>query len=265
MKIFIFGANGMLGNYLNSYLNKKYNVIPLTRKDFDISNINIGEYKEDIKKIISKNDLIINAAGVIKQRNSDNLNMLLVNGVFPNILAEIKMEIGCNVIHITTDCVFNGDSGSYKEDDAHDCLDHYGRTKSLGENHINTNIRTSIIGEEIYNKMSIVEWLISQKNLEINGYDNHLWNGLTCLELCKFIEKIIINKNYWKGIKHVFSPEVITKYTLSNIINGIYNLNLVINKYDTDNHCYRNLNSYYENEIESTISDQIKEMKNFTF
>lgn len=263
MKIFIFGSNGMLGNYLNSYLNKKYNVIPLTRKDFDISNINISEYKKNIKKLISKNDLIINAAGVIKQRSSDNLNMLLVNSVFPNILAEIKIETGCNVIHITTDCVFNGSAGSYKEDDIHDCLDDYGKTKSLGENNINTNIRTSIIGEEIQNKVSLLEWLISQKNLKINGYSNHLWNGLTCLELSKFIEQIIINKNYWNGIRHIFSPDMATKYELSNIINQIYNLNLTINEYKTEYNCYRNLKSNYQNTIKTKIFEQIKEMKNF--
>ena len=42
MKIFIFGSNGMLGNYVKSFLSNKYEIIPLTRKDYDLSNLSIN-------------------------------------------------------------------------------------------------------------------------------------------------------------------------------------------------------------------------------
>jgi dTDP-4-dehydrorhamnose reductase len=261
MKIVLFGSNGMLGTYLNKYLSSKYEIIPLTRKELNLSKID--DTKSYIRNIITNNDIIINAAGVIKQRDYNPLDMILVNSVFPNILAEIKTEIKCNVIHITTDCVFNGNTGEYTENDAHDCLDDYGKSKSLGENPINTNIRTSIIGEEKYNKKSLLEWVKSNKGKIINGYENHLWNGVTCLELSKQIQQIIINKNYWNGTRHIFSPNTVNKFELSNIINEIYNLEIIINKFNTNSKCYRNLKSIYNNPVKLDLFNQIKEMKEF--
>ena len=110
-------------------------------------------------------------------------------------LAKIKKEHNCQVVHISTDCVFNGKKGNYNEEDDHDCLDVYGKTKSLGENPDLTIIRTSIIGEEITNKRSLVEWVKSNTSKEINGFIKHFWNGVTCLQLAKIIYKIITNSH----------------------------------------------------------------------
>jgi hypothetical protein len=48
-----------------------------------------------------------------------------------------------------------------------------------------TIIITSIIGEENFNKLSLIEFIKSRKNNTINGYINHHWNGVTCLQLAK--------------------------------------------------------------------------------
>ena len=71
------------------------------------------------------------------------------------------------LIHITTDCVFTGLTGFYTETSTHDSLDIYGKTKSLGEPEKATVIRTSIIGEELYNKKSLLEWVKTNKNNRI--------------------------------------------------------------------------------------------------
>ena len=42
MKLFIFGSNGMLGNYVKSYLSRYYEILPLTRNDYDLSKLNIN-------------------------------------------------------------------------------------------------------------------------------------------------------------------------------------------------------------------------------
>jgi dTDP-4-dehydrorhamnose reductase len=167
------------------------------------------------------------------------------------------------VIHITTDCVFSGKEGGYDEKSPHDCLDDYGKSKSIGENQDNTNIRTSIIGEELSNKKSLIEWVKSNANKSINGYSNHLWNGVTCLELCIFIDKIISDKLFWKGTKHIHSPNTVSKYELVTMINDIYNLNLSINKVETNENCFRNLSSKYITNISKDIYTQIKEQKEY--
>jgi dTDP-4-dehydrorhamnose reductase len=158
--------------------------------------------------------------------------------------------------------VFSGNRGNYTEKDLHDCVDDYGKSKSLGENLNNTNIRTSIIGEELFNKKSLIEWVKSNKNSTINGFSNHFWNGVTCLELAKFIEILINENNFWKGTKHIFSPESVSKYQLVNLINDVYNLDIKINKIE-HNYCNRLLNSQYDLVKITSLGDQLQQQKEF--
>jgi len=264
MRIILFGSNGMLGSYLKKYLNDRQ-VVSLTRSDIDISTSSGSEINSYLINTIrlSKSDVIINAAGVIKQREYNVKDMITVNSLFPHILSDIKKQIGCEVVHVTTDCVFSGNVGKYIESDQHDCLDDYGKSKSLGEPTDITVIRTSIIGEEGSNKKSLIEWVKSNKGKIVSGYENHLWNGVTCLELSKFIEYIIDSNLYWDGVKHIFSNTV-SKYELVSMINEIYKLDMVVNKVDTPNNCFRNLSSVSDcSYIFKNLYEQIKELREF--
>ena len=66
MKVFIFGANGMLGRYLNVYLSSYFEVVPITRNEVNL-NSDFSLITE--RYTFDSSDVIINAAGVIKQRN----------------------------------------------------------------------------------------------------------------------------------------------------------------------------------------------------
>ena len=255
MKVYVFGPNGMLGNYLTKYLGSHFDVISISRKDFDLN----GNFKEIPEKYeFFPDDVIINAAGIIKQRDYSQEELIKVNSLFPHFLSTLN----CNVIHITTDCVFNGKDGSYGEDSFHDCIDDYGKSKSLGENPNLTIIRTSIIGEEVENKKSLLEWVRSNKNQTINGYLNHFWNGVTCLELSKQICNIIQTNSYWKGVRHYHSPDAVSKYELVSCINEIYKLgNNIIPT--MEKHCDRTLTSEYDCPVKTTIKDQIIELKKY--
>lgn len=259
MRVFVFGSNGMLGNYLTSYLNGKVEVIALTRNEFDISlNFSsVADYLADTYDLSSE-DVVINAAGVIKQRDFCSKQLITVNSIFPHYLADLD----CSVIHITTDCVFSGRGGRYDENSLHDCLDDYGKSKSLGENQNLTIIRTSIIGEEKTNKKSLLEWVKSQQNNNIFGYSNHFWNGVTCLELSKFIHTLIKEQNYWKGVQHVYSPDIVSKYELVSYISEIYNLGINVIPKEVE-FCDRSLSTIYPPKITKDIFNQILETKDF--
>lgn len=263
MKIVIFGSNGMLGTYFKKYFENKYEILTVTRKDIDLSTSSEEEILSFLKKNVSTDDIILNASGVIKQRTFELKDMINVNSIFPNILAIFKDLVKCQIIHVSTDCVYSGRIGNYDETSEHDCLDEYGKTKSLGENKKLTIIRTSIIGEELSNKKSLVEWVISQSNKKVDGYTNHLWNGVTCLELSKYVEKLIEEKNYWSGVRHIFSPDTVSKYQLVGMISEVYGLNISITEKTTEKNCFRNLNTTLTNPIEKKLIDQIIEMKNF--
>jgi dTDP-4-dehydrorhamnose reductase len=265
-KIFIFGSNGMLGKYVSSYLkNKNFSVIELTRIDYDLNDISIKNMSLFIDNInVCSEDIVINCAGVIPQASKNKIiskhMYYKINAMFPVILSMILMKKNIHFIHVTTDCVFSGDKGKYNELDTHDAFDDYGVSKSLGELCYGTIIRTSIIGEEMENKRSLLEWIISNKNKCINGFINHYWNGVSCLQLAKIIYQIICNNQYWIGIKHIFSPNVVNKYDLCNMINETYNLNIQIHKQNTEN-INKSLTSVYKCDFNiPCIEQQIKEL-----
>jgi dTDP-4-dehydrorhamnose reductase len=226
MKIILFGSTGMLGNYVKKHLSQFHEIICIDRNAFDIESC---DWKK-VDGIIQNGELVINCAGAIPQQKCDIRKYIALNTLFPQKVNEIAKKHDIKFIHITTDCVFSGKDGNYNENSKHDAEDIYGISKSLGEDNSMCIIRTSIIGEELNNKNSLIEWVIKQKNSTIDGYENVFWNGVTCLQLAKIIE-IVINKNtYWHGVRHIFSPNIVSKYELCQYINDTYGLNITINK-----------------------------------
>lgn len=247
--IYIFGSTGMLGYYVLNVLNKYYNTQTFNRSDFDILNDDWSKLYEIIKNV-KKSDIIINCAGAIPQKIELNnyKAYIRINTLFPHKLQEISNTYKCKLIHITTDCVFDGKKGSsYNENDVHTETNIYGSSKSLGEPENATVIRTSIIGEEPYNKKGLLEWVKSNKNKTIKGFSNHLWNGITCLQLAFIIYNIIENNNFWTGVKHIYSPNIVSKYDLCEYINKCYDLNINIIKSIEKNNINKSLTSIYNN------------------
>lgn len=261
MNIYLFGATGMLGNYVHRVLaaKKTYKVIPITREQYNIET-------DDISSInLIPGSIVINCAGIIPQKISmtDYKMYIKVNAMFPHQLEKLCLSHNCKLIHITTNCVFSGSTGLYLETDKHDADDIYSTTKSLGELTESCVIRSSIIGEELFGNSSLLEWLKTKQNQKINGYNNHLWNGVTCYQLAKIILRIIENGNYWKGVRHIHSPDTLSKYQLCEIINKEYNLNITIEKWNTKISKYLSLSSIYPQFYLPPLATQIKEQREF--
>jgi len=275
MKICILGSTGMLGVALRKHFeNSKHEIWNSFRNKEHIENLK-GNYihldvssqiEQQIKTVVDSDfDYIINCIGIIKPYiNKDPIVSININSIFPRLLAN-KIEESCKkvkLIHITTDCVYSGATGKYKETSPHDCLDFYGKTKSLGEPENCMTIRTSIIGEELHGGVSLVAWAKSQAGKEVNGFTNHFWNGVTTNQYAKVCEKIINENLYRKGLYHVFSKDV-NKYEMLNMIDDRYSLSLKINKHQDKQTVDRTLRTEKElNEIISvpSLDSQIKEM-----
>lgn len=264
MKTLIIGSTGMLGSTLKKYFSTlNHETKTLDRKELDLNSCIREELEEKI--IEKKCDVLINCAGLIPQRKSvKTVDFISVNSLLPHRLSEICEKQNMKMIHITTDCVFSGNIGDYKENSTHDATDEYGRSKSMGEPKNCTVIRTSIIGEEEKNKLSLLEWVKSNKNSQINGYKNHLWNGITCLQLGKIIKQILDEDLFWKGVRHIFTTDSVNKFELVSIINEVYELNIEITPVDNDYSVDRSLSSIYKPIIENPdLHSQIKESKEF--
>ena len=245
MKIFVFGHTGMLGRYVSTYFkSKKYEVVEIGRKTTDKILLIDARAISDLlmNARISDGDIVINCIGVIKQlKNLSDSNLILINAIYPRVLADVCQYYNVHMIHPSTDCVFSGLRGLYSEEDAHDALDVYGKTKSLGEPKNATVIRTSIIGEELKGKLSFIEWVKSNSGKTVNGYTNHIWNGITCLEFAKLCEKLIINNSFWLGAKQVFTEEPIAKHKLVELVSEIYGLNVTVTPIEVPIKCDRSL------------------------
>ena len=156
--LIILGANGMLGKYIVNYfeLHDEFLVIKITRNILDAATI---KYNGLIKILDPyQNAIVINCIGKIPQREDNNpKSYLQINSIFPHLLSQCCRETNNKLIHITTDCVYTGSKGNYNENDEHDETNMYGLSKSLGEPDNTTIIRTSIIGEEMENKKSLLE------------------------------------------------------------------------------------------------------------
>lgn len=251
-KILIIGATGMLGykvaDFFKNYTD--FHTLTTSRKEgeadilYDIVSDSLISFS-GIKKILKEYniDYVINCAGIIKPviGKIPNEDVFLVNSIFPRILADICESLDKKLIHITTDCVFTGSKGQpYDETDVHDVFDFYGLSKSFGEPTNCMVIRTSIIGEELHNNYSLIEWAKSQKNKEVNGFTNHLWNGITTLEFAKVCYTIITQNMYEKIVRHVFSTDV-TKAEMLETFNKKWDLNLKINSVEASQSIDRRL------------------------
>lgn len=242
----VIGSNGMLGRYVSLFLERNnYNVVRFTRLMLDLEDYNQITSINNLCNILSKYNInaLVNCAGLIPHRKSDDTKKYIkVNSIAPLCLANACFILNIKFVHITTDCVYSGSKGQYDESDEHTAKDIYGISKSLGEPVDVTVIRVSIIGEELDNKQSLLEWVRSNRNGCIKGFANQFWSGVTCLQLAKIIKEIIERKCYWKGVRHIIS-ETVSKYELLCIINKVYDLNINIQKIDCDFYNNKSLSS----------------------
>ncbi len=240
----ILGASGMFGHtcYRHFSNNLNHEVIGVIRSSDCIALLPHGDCSrlvicEDVlnldflKKIIcdSSPDVVINAAGIIKQSNLSACVQIMfeLNSLFPKNLLQICSELNIRLIHLSTDCVFSGKRGMYRESDAPDPIDLYGRSKLFGEVYRSNaiTIRTSIIGHEIRNKKSLLEWFLLQD--KAMGYTNAIFSGLTTLELSSVILNKILPNNSLGGLYHI-SSNPISKYALLNLIAKEYNKKILL-------------------------------------
>ena len=188
---------------------------------------------EDLEKLIINISpkFIINCAGILNDKTTQNTyNSIKINSLLPRFLEMKSSLYDYNLIHLSTDCVYNGKKGSYKITDQPDGLGTYAITKILGEVTENSlTIRTSIIGPEIKkNGIGLFHWFYNNYKKKIEGYCNVYWSGVTTFQLAKTINSII--KDYNTGLLILTNNKKINKYDLLQNISKTFCLDAKIKK-----------------------------------
>ena len=281
MKILILGGSGMLGHRLWINLRQEHDVWVTVRGEhnpfpnmpefptefirYRVDGLMFDEVTRALASI--QPDFVINCIGLIKQIKHlarDPLFSISLNSLLPHRISLICRAAKIRMIHISTDCVFSGKKGSYSEEDQSDAEDLYGRTKFLGEVHYphTITLRTSIIGQELKNRLGLIEWFLAQTGT-IKGYQRGIFSGFTTDELSRIILKYIIPNPDLYGLYHV-SSEPISKFDLLHLTQEVYGKRDVTILPDTEFFCDRSLDSSRFRNITGyqppTWSNMIEEM-----
>jgi dTDP-4-dehydrorhamnose reductase len=239
MKILVLGASGMLGNAMVRVLSEKaeFQVHGTIRSESSkrffsadiaerlISGVDVEQHDSLVQAFVrARPDVVINCVGLIKQLADadDPLQAIPINALLPHRLARLCELSGARLVHMSTDCVFSGDKGGYREADQSDAKDLYGRSKFLGEvayPHAVT-LRTSIIGHELQSAHGLVGWFLSQQE-HCKGYTKAIFSGLPTVALAQVVRDVVIPHVELSGVYHV-AAQPISKYDLLKLIAGVY-------------------------------------------
>jgi dTDP-4-dehydrorhamnose reductase len=258
--IVVLGGTGMLGHKMFQRLRNRfpetYCTIRGSINDLPLRNLDVfhsGQVLEHcgvtdltaLERLFVEHRprVVVNCAGIIKQRpaSKDAVPSILTNALLPHQLSEICGRWDARLIHFSTDCVFSGKRGNYREDDIADAADFYGRTKSLGEvtNCNALTLRTSIIGRELVHFQSLLEWFLSQNRQRVCGYRRALFSGVTANQLADRVGDLIEEHPNLCGLYQVAS-QTISKFDLLCLLREAYELDIEILP-DDDLFCDRSL------------------------
>jgi dTDP-4-dehydrorhamnose reductase len=105
------------------------------------------------------------------------------------------------------------------------------------------NLRCSVIGNELNSSLGLRCWLLSHASAQtVNGFSNHLWNGVTTLSFSRIISGILKNDNFFAGTAHIVPVDYVSKFELLKLIAEYAGRNdLFIRKYEASTDIDRRL------------------------
>jgi dTDP-4-dehydrorhamnose reductase len=248
MKILVLGGEGMLGHKVYQTLLSRYpdtactvyrslddpfyRRITLFRQGRVIGQVDamameaLGELLRALKPAF-----MINCIGIVKQREEAKgaIPSITLNSLLPHKLAEFAAGWGGRVIHFSTDCVFSGKRGMYTEEDPSDAEDLYGKSKFLGEVATGNalTLRTSIIGRELAQFRSLLEWFLAQKGKTIKGFRRVIYSGVTTNYMALLVGNLVADHPSLSGLYQVAAPPI-SKYDLLCRLKEVYHLDVEI-------------------------------------
>ena len=242
-RILVIGGTGMLGHKLVQQLSDRFDIYTTIQGDFStVERFGIFDEAKTISQTRledecsvrhaigrSKPDVVINAAGIIKQlpASSDVIATLTINSILPQRLYQLSREHGYRLILISTDCVFSGQKGNYTESDEPDAKDLYGRSKLLGEviGDRCLTIRTSFIGRELETSHGLVEWFLSNRGKKVKGFARAIYSGFPTVVFADIMANLLVEHPDLDGLYHI-SSDPIDKCRLLSLVSREYKANI---------------------------------------
>ena len=227
MRFLVLGAGGMAGHLASIYLSEKgHDVVGLARRELPFLEESVvcdARDEASLRMIVKDGsfDAVVNLIGVLNAAaDRDPAAAVFLNSYLPHMLAEATEGMPARVIHVSTDCVFAGNTGPYTEASAPDGRTMYDATKALGElkDDKNLTLRQSIVGPDINEGgIGLLNWFMAQQG-SVGGYSNAMWTGLTTLELAKAVEQCAQDGS--AGLVNMVPDSAISKLELLRLFNA---------------------------------------------
>jgi len=208
-KIFILGSGGMLGSDLVKVFknDSQYEVTAFTKEKLDIR----FDEKVTTKLLIGRPDIVINAAAFTNVDGSEEKDNLCfdVNSLGAKNVAKACSQSGTELVHFSTDYVFDGENGPYNETATPNPINQYGHCKYIGEKYVQKFCNKSYIIRTSWlyglNGKNFVNTMISLKDKKrIDIVSDQIGKPTYTLDLAE-ATKNLIEQNCEYGIYHLIN------------------------------------------------------------
>ncbi len=250
MKVVVLGANGMIGSAMVRVLSESraLDVFGTLRsgsaKRFFTPEIAAKmvagvelEKPDELSRVFAlvRPQVVVNCVGLTKhhRESDDPLAAIPVNTLLPHRIAQLCDLTGARLIHVSTDCVFDGLKGGYVETDPGDARDVYGKSKFIGEvqSAKAITLRTSTIGHELESSYGLLEWFLAQET-QCKGFGRAIFSGLPNTVFAQLVRDVVIPRTDLSGLYHV-GAAAINKFDLLRQIADVYGKSIDIIRDDT--------------------------------
>jgi len=174
----------------------------------------------DLVLAAARPDVILHAAALanVDACESDPQAAQRVNAELPAELARAAARLGIQMVHISTDAVFDGKVGYYREEDAPNPLSVYARTKLAGEQAVLAAFpqalvaRVNFFGWSLAGKRSLAEWFFNnlRAGRNMKGFTDVLFCPMNVIHLSDLLAEMTAQG--LTGLYHVVGPEALSKY-----------------------------------------------------
>ena len=231
LKFLVTGSAGLIGNQLVNDLSKSHDVISCynnSKPEFGIPmNMDLQNH-EMISNILreTKPDVVIHLGAMTNVDLCEDEQLLAskINTKATQIISEECSKLNSFLVYVSTDYVFDGKSGKYKEDDVTNPIGFYGKSKLDGEYAVqkfSSNwciARTSTPFGYHSSKKSFPVWLI--ENLQNNKSVNILTDQITSPTYVPNLSSMLmeISQKKIEGIIHVSGATKISRFDFASLI-----------------------------------------------
>ncbi len=239
MRVLVTGASGLLGGRVVSLALKRghlvfsaYNQHP-AKAGFAVrlDLTNVGDVGETIRRL--RPDAIIHTAAYTNVDGCEENRDLAwrVNAEACKHIAISSADVGAHLVYVSTDYVFDGEGGLYREEDTPNPINYYGYTKLMGEEFVKQYAkswciaRTSVIYGWGGSKLNFATWLI--ESLEQGRHVKVLVDQYVSPTLNSNLAQMLIEIAERKlcGILHTAGASRVSRYEFAQKLAGIFDLN----------------------------------------